>query len=376
MQDELLAIPGPTPIAAPVLEAMAQPPLSHTSPEAAALLVRAISGFREVIGCRTGEVYVIPGSGTAAMEAGVVNCVDPHGTLLVLANGYFGERFAHIARAHAIPAEVERPAIGQSVTADQLERRLSRGGVRAVAMTHVETSTAVMAPVAELCRVAHAHDCLTIVDGVCATAGVEEDMEAIGIDVLVTGSQKAIGMPTGLALLGIGSRARAARDDRDRVPAYYLDLNSWRDSMRDPTRYFATHAMNLVRAFDVAIRLILSEGLAKRYARHRRHADAFRSGIEALDLAPVTDPRYLAPTVTAVRYPAGLNDAGFRGAMKAQGVIVAGGLGELAGTIFRVGHMGNIEDGHVLRLVAAVERSLPGARPGAGVEATARALHV
>jgi aspartate aminotransferase-like enzyme len=354
---------------------MAEPPLSHTSPEAAALLLRAINGFREVIGCRTGEVFVIPGSGTAAMEAGVVNCVDPQGTLLVLANGYFGERFAHVARAHGIPVDVVRPVTGRSVTPDELEARLGRGGVRAVAMTHVETSTGVLAPVTELCRVAHAHECLTLVDGVCATAGVEEDMEAMGIDVLVTGSQKAIGMPTGLALLGVGTRGRAARDARDGVPAYYLDVNCWRDSMRDPTRYFATHAMNLVRAFDTAIQLILSEGLASRYARHRRHGDAFRAGIEALDLAPVTDPRYLAPTMSAVRYPPGLNDAAFRSAMKTQGVVVAGGLAELAGLIFRAGHMGNIDDAQVLRLVAAVERSLPGAKPGAGVEATARALH-
>ncbi len=378
MRDELLSIPGPTPIAREILKAMAAPPISHTSPEAAVHIRAALAGLRTIMGNRHGEVYAFPGTGTAALEMGVVNCLGLDDRLLVVANGYFGQRFAEIAAAHAIPHEVLRSQPGMAIPTDEVRERLRGDRLTAVALAHVETSTGVCTPIEEVCTHARSRGVLTIVDGVCATGGIPEDMDTMGIDVLLAGSQKALGMPAGLALAGFGREGRRRRDTRPSVPAYYLDINRWRPSMENPTKYFATHPMNLMMALEAAVELALKEGLPERYARHRRHAAAVRAGTRALGLSPVTDPAYLAATVTALRYPEGIEDTAFRKAMQEAGVVVAGGLGELAGQIFRIGHLGNIRDQNVLRIVGAIEQALVRlGRPveaGAGVAAAERGL--
>lgn len=378
MPDELLSIPGPTPIAREILNAMALPPISHTSPQAAVHISSAIAGLRTIVGNRHGEMYVFPGTGTAAMEMSLVNCLGLDDRLLVVANGYFGNRFAEIAGAHAIPHEVVRPQAGKGVPTQEINRRLAMGGFTAVALTHVETSTGVCSPIEEVGQYARSLGILTVVDGVCATGGIPQDMDAMGIDVLVAGSQKALGMPAGLGLAAFGGEARRRRDARPGVPAYYLDINRWRASMESPPKYFTTHAMNLMMALEVALEIALKEGLPARYARHRRHAAAFRAGIRALGLELLTEPSAAAATVTAVCYPKGVEDDAFRAAMREAGVIVAGGIGEQAGRIFRAGHMGNIRDADVLRILGAVEQALARVgrpvEPGAGVAAAARTL--
>jgi len=358
LPDELLSIPGPTPIAPDILKAMEAPPLSHTSPEAAAHVSAALAGLRTIMGNAHGEIYVFPGTGTAALEMGVVNCLGPGDRLLVVANGFFGLRFAEIAAAHAIPHEVVRSQPGTPVPADQIQDRLKSGRFTAVALAHVETSTAVCMPIDEVCRLARAQGILTLVDGVCALGGIPEDMDAMGIDVLLAASQKALGMPAGLGVAGFSSEGRRRRDARPSVPAYYLDIDRWRPSMENPAKYFTTHPMNLLMALEAAVRLALNEGLPARYARHRRQAAAVRQAARALEFSLLTDPDYLAATVTALRYPEGLEDSTFRRAMREAGVVVAGGLGELAGRIFRIGHLGNLRDAHVLRIAGALEQAL------------------
>ena len=219
-------------------------------------------------------------------------------------------------------------------------------GCKVLAITHVDTSTAVRSDVRTLAALGREHGALVIVDGVCSIGGEELQTGAWGIDIALTASQKAIGAPPGLALLVASERALSAwRERKTKVASYYADFSSWLPIMQAyearQAKYFATPAVNLVEALDEALRLLLADGIAKRVEQHRRTAGAFRAAWKTLELSALpTSVEHAATTLSAVYYPAGI-DAGLVSAVRKEGIVIAGGLHpELGPKYFRVGHMG------------------------------------
>ncbi|HZS15844.1 MAG TPA: alanine--glyoxylate aminotransferase family protein [Candidatus Dormibacteraeota bacterium] len=360
----LLMIPGPTPLRDDVRAALAEPVRSHTSPENAQTMRRIAEGMRACFGSAGARVYAFAGSGTLAMETAVVNHARAGERMVVCSQGYFGDRFAEIGRAFGIEVTTVEAEWGTRVDPEALRRACAGTPPSLVTITHVDTSTGVLADVAGLAAVARETGAITVLDGVCATAGVAEQMDAWGVDVVLTGAQKALAVPPGLAILGVGERARERRAQIGAVPAYYADLRRWDAAVDDPTRYFSTHATSLLRALEVALDAVAAETLERRFLRHERVARAIRAGFEELGLTPFTDADALAPTLSALRTPEGVEEARLRAGMADQGVVVAACLGPFAGRGIRAGHMGEVG-------MREVERTLTAAAHALGVEAEA-----
>jgi aspartate aminotransferase-like enzyme len=232
--------------------------------------------------------------------------------------------------------------------------------------------------VAAYCDALRGHDALIILDGVCATGGIDERFDAWGLDVVLTAPQKAIGAPPGLALCVFSPRAVEKRRRLRRVPAFYADLNRWLPVMEEPGRYFSTHAVNEIVALAEAFAMIGEEGLERRFARHAWLADAFRTGLDAVGISLFTQPSCRADTLSVPLLPPGVDDLAFRRRLAERGVVVAGGLGPIAGKAFRVGHMGNIGAAEIATTLVAIEASLAECGwkviPGAALAASAPAL--
>ncbi len=256
-----------------------------------------------------------------------------------------------------------------------MAERLAGARYAAVTLTHVDTSTGAAAPVAAYCELLRGRPELVVLDGVCATGGIDEPFDEWGVDVLLTAPQKAIGAPPGLALCLFSPRALERRRAMAAVPAYYSDVLRWLPVMQDPGRYYSTPCVNEILALREALALVTAEGLPARFARHRAVAAAFRAGLGAVGLVPFTAPGCLAETLSVVLYPDSIDDAEFRREMAARGVVVAGGLGPVAGRAFRLGHMGNIGAAEVAAALEAVEGSLrslgAAVDPGAALAAAA-----
>jgi alanine-glyoxylate transaminase/serine-glyoxylate transaminase/serine-pyruvate transaminase len=376
----IVAIPGPTPVQAEILAALAEPTFGHGQHEFVEIYRRAIAAFRALVHAQ--EAVVIGGAGTLAMEMALVNCLQPEDGLLVVSHGVFGDRFAQIGRRFRWNVRTLSPAQpGEAVAPAELAAALRSGGFRAVTVTHVDTSTGVRAPVDAYADVLRSSDAYFILDGVCATAGLPEPMDAWGVDYLVTTSQKAIGVPPGFAMLGLSRRALERRAEMgEAIGAYYADIANWLPVMRDPSAYFATPPTNMVVALDRAFRLITAEGLEARFARHEQQARAMRAGWAALGLQLLAAPGFEAPTLSVLRYPQGVDDAAFRAAAERAGAYLAAGVGALKGHVFRVGHMGNATRGELLAVVSAIEAGLAACghavEAGAGVGAAAALLGV
>ena len=383
----LLMIPGPIELEPEVLRALARPQLGHMDPELTRAFGRVLGRAREVFLAPGGQPLVVAGSGTLAMELAVANVVDPGDRAVVVNTGYFSDRMAAILeRLGAEVDQVAAPRLGEVPDLGAVEQALRRAETKILTVTHVDTSTGVRTPVAALAGLARAHGALMVVDGVCSVGGEELRQDAWGVDVVLTGSQKALGAPPGLALVMFGPRALAAwRGKKAKVPSLYLDLAEWLPIMEGYERgappYFATPAVNLILALDVSLGHLVAEEMAVRFARHARLAAAFRAAWRALGLGilPARD-ELAANTLSAVYYPEGV-DATLVGKVRAQGVAIAGGLHPAAkAKYFRVGHMGAMRANDALAAIGAVERALAAsghrAEPGAGLAAAQAALAI
>jgi alanine-glyoxylate transaminase / serine-glyoxylate transaminase / serine-pyruvate transaminase len=355
---EMLLIPGPTPVVDSIYDAIAQETRGHTDSRFVAIYKNAIEKTKEMLKT-DGEVFVISGSGTVAMEMALVNTVAAGEKLLVISHGYFGDRFIKLGKAFGIEVEVLQAEWGTQVSPSVVEAKLVNGNFKAVTITHADTSTGVAANLDVLVPIIKKHGALVILDGVCATAAMEEDMSRQyhgsdgKIDVILTGSQKAIGMPPGLAIVAFNQTALAARTKMERVPAYYCDIYNWIPIMNDPGKYFATPPVNLIYAYAEGMRLVLEEGMERRYQRHTAFGKAVRSALAVYGMKALANEEVAAATLSCILYPDGMEDAAFRSSLAKKGVIVAGALAHLAGKAFRIGHMGNtteqmLEDAVVL----------------------------
>ncbi|HEC92775.1 MAG TPA: alanine--glyoxylate aminotransferase family protein, partial [Candidatus Atribacteria bacterium] len=307
-----------------------------------------------------GQPFTIPGTGTLAMETALVNSLKSGDRLLVISHGFFGDRFAEIAQNYGFEVEVLASEWGKVVEVERIAQKLKEKRFSAITLTHVDTSTGVCAPVKEVSEVVKKFpETLFIVDGVCATGGIEERMDDWGIDILFAGNQKAIGVPPGLANLVFSEKALERRNNLGKISAYYMDINRWLPIMREPgSGYFATHAVNMVNALHQGLKIILKEGLEERFRRHKRFALAFQTGLEELGFSILPCKEYRANTVSTVVYPSGIEDLSFRERLFQNGVLVSAGKGVLAGKIFRLGHMGNITENEVVATLSIIERTL------------------
>ena len=386
MKDRLLLmIPGPIEFTPEVMRAMGMPTTSHIAPNFVEVFGQALERLREVFLCPDGQPFVVAGSGTLAMDMAAANLVEPGDRALVVNTGVFGDRFAAILERYgAEVTQVKAPAVGDVPSQEEVEAALERADYKLMTITHVDTSTGVVADVKGLADLGRRYGVLVVVDGVCAVAGEEMRQQEWGIDVALTASQKAIGVPPGLALLVAGPRAMETfRQRKTPVGNYYADWSNWLPIMeayeaRRPA-YFGTPPVNLIWALNVSLGQILEEGMEARFERHRRISRAVKAAIGAMGLDQVPRrPEIAAHTLTAPYFPDGI-DRSVLARIKAAGVIVAGGLHPaIKDRYFRIGHMGAVSPSDVLTTVGAVERGLIQAgyaiKPGTGLAAAQAVL--
>ncbi len=362
----LVMIPGPTPVVESIRTEMGRPIQAFGDPRFVADYKKLIEDLGSLFNC-SGMTFPLAGTGTLAMEMAIANTTKRGDNVLIVSNGFFGDRFIEICERKGLNVDVISAEWGTVVTPEQIDKKLAEKNYAVVTVSHVDTSTAVVAPIAEIGKVVAKYpNTLYIVDGVAATAGEFEDVDGMGIDVLFTGSQKAFGVCSGMFVVWASKKALQRRKDLGTIPEYYVDFEKWIPVMENPAKYFATPAVNLVWAMAEATRIVAEEGLKARAERHRKNANAVAKALESIGLSILAQPGYRASTLSCVIYPAGVDDAKFRAAMLDEGVVVAGALGAYAGKAFRVGHMGNATENDMIVMLSAVERALKAC--GANVE--------
>ncbi len=362
---KLLMIPGPIEFTPEVLRAMGMATASHVAPNFIEAFGQALERLREVFLAPKGQPFIVAGSGTLAMDIAAANLIEAGDKALVVNTGYFGDRFAAILERYgAEVTQVRASAVGDAPPLEAVEAALKGARYKLMTITHVDTSSAVRADVPGLAALGQRYGALVVVDGVCSVAGEALRQEAWGVDLALTASQKAIGVPPGLALVVAGPRAMDAfRQRKTPVGNYYADWTQWLPIMqayqaRQPS-YFGTPPVNLIWALNVSLGQILDEGMDARFARHRKLSRALKAAVTALGMAqvPVNSDKE-ANTLTAPYYPEGV-DAGLLGHVKEAGVILAGGLHpDIKPQYFRIGHMGAVSASDVLATVGALERGL------------------
>jgi aspartate aminotransferase-like enzyme len=356
--------------------------INHRGPEFAAMLDRILTGMKPFFGTSS-DVAMLTCAGSGGLEAAIVNTVSPGDRVLAVSIGAFGDRFAKIAGIYG--ADVTKLDVEWGQAADPAAVRdalAAAPGYHAVLLTHNETSTGVMNPIPVLAAAVRdaSPDTLILVDSVSGLGAVPFEMDAWGVDLVVTGSQKAWMAAPGLAMVAASERGWAAMETAT-TPRFYLDLRAHRDAAANGQTPF-TPAVAVAYQVDEGIRLMAAEGPAAVFARHEACAAATRAGVAALGFELFADPRFASRTVTAVKLPEGHDWKPFNGALKAHGLVLAGGQGKLAGKIFRVGHLGSVTVEEILGTIAVLEttaleagrRVTPGAAVGAAYAAAADAL--
>ncbi|MDI2587085.1 alanine--glyoxylate aminotransferase family protein [Psychrobacillus sp. NEAU-3TGS] len=358
LQDQtILRIPGPSPIPPSVQRAMNQTMIGHRGKETSQMLKNIAPGLKRVFGTEQ-EVAIIAGSGTAGLETAVVNVVKPGEEVLVVVTGAFGDRFTKICQAYNIKTHVLDVEWGKALNPEEVKAFLvEHPEVKVVFSTYCETSTGVLNPIDLLAKtVREVSEVLIVVDGVSCVGGVETRMDEWGIDVMVTGSQKAFMLPAGLTFVAASERAWTIIEENEQ-PRFYLNLKKYRDNLLKDTTPF-TPALSLLFGLEQVLNLIEAEGLEKVYARHELLKKMTRAAFKAIDIPLLTTDEDASPTVTAVQ-PEDFDAEEFRKILKQEFAIsIAGGQQHLTGKIFRIGHMGYCSPADVLQIISAVEVAL------------------
>ena len=351
-------IPGPTPVIEPIRYQMGREVQAFGDPTFVRDYKDLIDGLGELYACN-GQCFPLAGTGTLAMEMAIANNTKVEDNVLIVSHGYFGDRFIEICTRKRLHCDVLSAEWGQIVPVEKIRAKLKEKPYAAITISHVDTSTGVRAPIEEIGKMmTEFPETIYILDGVAATGGEFADMEAMNIDVMFTASQKAFGVCPGMFVLWANQKSLQRRKDLGLIPEYYIDYEKWLPIMQDPSKYFATPAINLVWAMKTSMEIMRAEGLKARYTRHEHNARAVQKAFESLGFKVLADADHRAVTLSNLVYPDRVPDLPFRNAMLDQGVDVAGGLGPYAGKMVRVGHMGNIDESDLTVLLSGFETAL------------------
>lgn len=364
--------PGPSDIHPRVLAAMAKPTVGHLDPAFVGLMDQVKGQLQYAMRTSNALTFPLSAPGSAGMEACLVNLVEPGDTVVVCRNGVFGGRMhAIVERAGGKAVAVDDPW-GEPVDPNKLEAALrANPDARVVAFVHAETSTGALSDAQELARIAHAHDCLVVVDAVTSLGGVPLEVDAWELDAVYSGSQKCLSCAPGLSPLSFSERAvERVRARKVPVQSWFLDLSLvmgyWGGGAK--RAYHHTAPVNAIYGLHEALRMLAEEGLEAAWARHRRHHEALAAGLEAMGLSLRVAAAHRLPQLNVVSLPAGLDDgATRRHLLDEYGLEVGGGLGDLAGQVWRIGLMGAAcTKTNVMLCLAALDEVLAGAAEGAG----------
>jgi len=371
-----LYTPGPTSVPEATLLELAKPVHHHRTAEFRAMFTE-VQNLLQYVYQTKATVHTITGSGTAAAEAGIVNVLTPGQKVLNVSNGKFAERWAQVCKTYGIECKELKIEYGEHVTPEQIANELKAAKYDAVILVHSETSTGTVCDLEGIGKAVRASgETLLIVDGITSIGAMPFKMDAWGVDVGITGSQKALMLPPGLAFVALSDRAWAAVDRNKARQDFYLDLKKYRKSIDDGDTPF-TPANTLIEALRVSLKMIQDETIENVWKRTHGVAESFRQGVQALGFQLFS--KKPADSVSSVRYPEGIADKAFRDALKKKhNIHIAGGQGTMEGQIFRVNHMGYTDAYDALAVVAAIEHVLKAlGKPvafGAGVAATQKAL--
>lgn len=377
----MLMIPGPTPVPEAALLAMAKHPMGHRSKEFDAIFAECTENLKW-LHQTSSDVLSLTVSGTGAMEAGIINFLSAGDRVLVGTNGKFGERWAEVAEAYGLNVEIIKAEWGQPLDPENFREKLeadTEKQIKAVIITHSETSTGVLNDLETINRHVKAHgEALIMVDAVTSLGAVSVPMDAWGIDVIASGSQKAYMIPPGLGFVAVSPKAWEAYKTA-KLPRYYLDLGKYRKEAAKNTTPF-TPPVNMFFGLQVTLQMMKAEGLENVFARHKRLMTTTRAAVKALGLPLFAADDAASPAITSVMPPESVDAQKVRTLMRKRfDIALADGQDHLKGKIFRIGHLGFVSDRDILAAISSLEAVLrelghEGYTPGAGVAAAAKFL--
>ncbi|MDE5071511.1 MAG: alanine--glyoxylate aminotransferase family protein [Trichodesmium sp. St16_bin4-tuft] len=382
MDDKLmLMIPGPTPVPETALLAMAKHPIGHRSGDFSKIMAEVTENLKWLHQTKN-DILILASSGTGAMEAGIINFLSPGDRVLCGCNGKFGDRWAEVATAYGLQVEKITAEWGKALDTEKFRQHLEADKdkqIKAVILTHSETSTGVLNDLETINGYVKAHgEALIIVDAVTSLGAVSIPVDELGLDVVASGSQKGYMIPPGLAFVSVGPKAWTAYETA-KLPRYYLDLGKYRKDAAKNTTPF-TPPVNLFFALQATLRIMQAEGLENIFARHDRLKSATRAAIKALGLPLLASDKVASPAVTAVAPPTEVEAEKVRAIMKKRfDIALAGGQDHLKGKIFRIGHLGFVCERDVTSAIAALEVALrdlgyESFTPGEALAAASRVL--
>ncbi|MEA5533809.1 alanine--glyoxylate aminotransferase family protein [Crocosphaera sp. XPORK-15E] len=379
MQDKnMLMIPGPTPVPESVLLAMAKHPIGHRSGDFSNIIGELTENLKWLHQTQN-DVLMLTVSGTGAMEAGMINFLSPGDRVLVGNNGKFGERWVKVGQAFGLQVEEITAEWGKPLNPEDFKAKLTADSaktIKAVIITHSETSTGVLNDLATINKYVKDHgEALIIVDAVTSLGAVNVPIDEWGLDVVGSGSQKGYMIPPGLGFVSVSPKAWKAYETAT-LPKFYLDLKAYKKATDKNSSPF-TPPVNLMYGLQASLKIMKAEGLESIFARHLRLTQATRAAVKALDLPLFAPDDAASPAITAVM-PTGVDAEAIRSTMKKQfDIALAGGQDDLKGKIFRIGHLGFVSERDILTAIAALEATLQalgyeGATPGAGIAAASK----
>lgn len=338
-------IPGPTEVSERAREQMSLPMQPHYGGDWCKTYFDVVDKLKKVFQTKN-DLFVLAATSSSAMEVAVSHAVEPGEEILICNNGVFGDRFTEMAELHGAKIITTKSEYGTPITGEQVRRTLAEHPqVKALAIVHNESSTAVESSLKEITAAAQDAGVLTIVDCVSSMGGVDVRTDDLGIDFCISGSQKCFGAPAGLAFISVSERAWSAIAARKApVPSWYLNLGILKKYQQEWANWHPqgpnTAPVSLYLALSQSLDEILAEGLASRFERHVRARDAFRAAVKAMGLTPFVSDEWASKTLTAVCLPEGINGEDLRNNIeKKHDILLAGGLGATANTVVRVGHL-------------------------------------
>lgn len=353
-----LRVPGPTPCPPEVLKAGSLQMINHRGNEFHEVITQVTEDMKKVFQTKN-DVLLLTGSGTGGLEAAIVNLFSPGDKVLSVSIGVFGDRWASIAKTFGVDVVSLKPEWGKAAEPDALKKALKDNpGVKAVLITHNETSTAVTNDLKTLAKVVKDAGKLLVVDAISSLSSISLETDNWGCDVVISGSQKGWMVPPGMAFASVsaeGWKFRAA----SKMPNFYWDFARAKKSYDEKKENPWTPAVSIILQLSVALKMIHKEGLNNVFARHARLAQMMRDGAKNLGLTLFADPKYASNTVTAINTPEGLDGKKLRSAMREDSqVVISGGQQTLDGKIIRVGHLGWVSDNDVKEVLTAMDKAL------------------